>query len=86
MIEFWTFLLSNDAAASASASGSGDPAPAEPWIPKDGPEAVKKLAELTSMSQHPEVLDFAKTLRANYAAPSPTEAVTPDADPIEPSV
>ena len=63
-----------------------EPALAEPWVPKDGPDAVKKHAELTSISQHPEVLEFAKTLRANYAAVSPTEAATPDADPIEPSV
>ena len=85
MLMMKAFLLSKDAAASASASGSGGPVPAEPWIPKDGPEAVKKLAELTSMSQHPEVLEFAKTLRANYAAPSPTESATPEADPKEPS-
>jgi hypothetical protein len=85
MLMMKAFLLSKDAAAAAaSASGSSDP-PAEPWVPKDGPEAVKKLAELTAMSTHPEVLEFAKTLRANYAASPPTEAATPDADPIEPS-
>jgi hypothetical protein len=85
MLMMKAFLLSKDAAASSGASGSGDPA-AEPWVPKDGPEAVKRLAELTSSSQHPEVLEFAKTLRANYAAACPSEATTPDADPIEPSV
>ena len=86
MLMMKAFLLSKDAAASAaSASGSTDP-PAEPWVPKDGPEAVQKLAELTSMSSHPEVIEFAKTLRANYAITTPTEAASDEADPIEPSV
>jgi hypothetical protein len=59
---------------------------AEPWIPKDGREAVKKFAGFTSMSSPPELLEFAKTVRANYVASSPTEAVSEDSDPIEPSV
>ena len=86
MLMMKAFLLSKDAAASAAtASGSTDGV-SEQWVPKDGPEAVQKLAELTSMSSHPEVLEFAKTLRTNYAAVTPTEPASEAADPIEPSV
>jgi hypothetical protein len=83
MLMMKAFLLSKDAAESGSCAAASTDGP---WIPKDGPEAVQRLAELTSMSSHPEVVNFAKTLRANISPFSGSDSASATSDPIEPSV
>jgi hypothetical protein len=84
MLMMKAFLLSKDASDNgAASSSSGD---GKPWVPKDGPDAVQKLAELTSMSSHPEVVDFAKTMKSNFVFNLNSDAASDQSDPIEPSV
>ena len=56
--------------AQAESSGSASSSSTEPWVPKNGADAVERLKELCETCQHPEVMAFAKTLKENTSAAS----------------
>ena len=65
MLVMKAYLHSKAQEESSSSSSSSS---TQPWVPKNGAEAVDRLKELCETCQRPEVLAFAKTLKAGSGA------------------